>query len=284
MLPRSVSVNVVRLAALPLAILLYMPLLPVDKVLNQHLNRLLGLDEKSGLPYLCFAAYLLLGNFVLPRALSALGIQVRGRSVERLQPSRRDREGEVNTDLPIRIYRGQRLGRVMPNALFGGGLACLVLAGCIVFTWFPPPPGARNDPLVFTAGLLGIAFILLAGAFLTRHCKPDLLCEISEKGIRAPDGLLGRETLVPWEELARCEIIHDDERIWHDHFLLWDRAGRRRFRSSKNWLGLVSRSDRDRILGALRSRFPRKDKGNPGAEPALVHQASAAVWDRDLDG
>ena len=133
-------------------------------------------------------------------------------------------------------------------------------------------------------GSLGMGFVLMGGAFLARRCKPQLLCEISEKGIRAPDGFFGRQTLVPWGELARCEIIHDDEKAWYDHFVLWDRAGRRRFRSCKTWLGRLRRSDRARIIRALRSRFPEKEKPVPDLEPELAHQASSAVWDRELDG
>jgi hypothetical protein len=284
MFARSVSPIVVRLAGLPLACLLYIPLMPVERVFNQLLIRLFGLDRNFGFPFFFFAAYFILSGSLIPKALSCLGIQVRSRSVERLRAAGREREDEVTDELPIRIERGGlRLVGVVRVLLLLGGLAFLVLAVCLMFTWFPPPH-AGTDATVPVLGLLGMSVMLLGGAFLTRYSRPELLCEISEKGIRAPDGLWGRQTLVPWEELARCEIIHDDERIWYDHFVLWDWAGRRRFRSCKTWLGQVRRSDRARILRALRSRFAQKEKSDPTAEPALVHQASAAVWDRELDG
>ena len=208
---------------------------------------------------------------------------MRSRSVEHLQAAENDREDGVSVELPIRIDQGRWLMRVAPAALFLGGLACLVLTLCLAITWFPPPL-SRVDPLPVTLGSLGMGFVLMAGAFLARRCKPELLCEISEKGIRAPDGFWGRQTLVPWGDLSRCEIIHDDEKIWHDHFVLWDRAGRRRFQKNKHWMGQLSRSERTRILRALRSRFPRKEKPDRNPEPALVERASSAVWDRELDG
>src|SRR5262249_7835070 len=173
--------------------------------------------------------------------------------------------------------------RVMLVAYSLGGLLCLVLALCLVFTWFPPP-GPRMDARETTVALLGMGFLLMASAFLIGRCKLPLVCEISEKGITAPDGFWHRPTFVPWGELVRCEIIHDDDRVWHDHFVLWDRAGRRRFRSCKGWMGRLRRSDRTRILRALRSRFPQKEEPDRAPEPALVHQALSTLWDRELDG
>jgi hypothetical protein len=278
MLPKSVSPRFVWYAAIPVFLLLLIPLLP----LHRALLKLLALPE-GGLGAEPFILAYFLFVFLVRKALPFLGIQVRSRSVERLQAAGRDREDEVTDDLPIRIYRGRWLIRVVPAALFFGGLVCLTFAFCLAITWFPPPR-AKDDARLLTLGSVELGIILMGGAFLARRCKPGLLCEISEKGIRAPDGFWGRQTLVPWGALARCEIIHDDERIWYDHFVLWDRAGRRRFRSCETWLGRLRPSDRTRILRALRSRFPQKDKPGQNLKPVLAHQASATVWDRDLDG
>ncbi len=279
MLPKSVSPRSVGVASIPLAILLFIPLIVVERGLIQRLG--LRGDQYTG--PLCLPISIFVSLFLVRKVLSSLGIQVRSRSVERLYAAGRDRGDEVTDDLPIRIYRGQWLIRVVPATLFFGGLACLAFAFCLVITWFPPPR-AGDDALVLTLGSLELGMILMGGAFVARRCKPELLCEISEKGIRAPDGFWGRQTLVPWEKLTRCEIIHDDERVWYDHFVLWDRAGRRRFRSCKNWLGRLTPSERTRILRALRSRFLQKEKPGRDLEPALAHQASSAIWDRDLDG
>ncbi len=282
MLPKIVSPFAVRLAELALTAVLYIPLHPLERAVNQRWFGLLHPRERPNPPVLFVAAYMASILLVRP-VLSCLGIRVRGRSVERLRASNSDREEEVPDELPIRIDRGPGLVGVIRVIFLIGGLAGLVLAVCLLFTWFPPP-GPRGDATLFTLGLLEVGVLLLGGAFLARRCKPELLCEVSEKGIRAPEGFWGRETFVSWDDLARCEIIHDDERIWFDHFVLWDRAGRRRFRSSENWLGRIRRSDRDRILRALRSRFLQKEKPGPDLEPALAHRASATVWDRDLDG
>jgi hypothetical protein len=280
MLPKSVSPSFIGVASIPLAILLLIPLMLVERALIQRLD--LRGDQYTG--PLCLPIAIFLALFLVRKVLSSLGIQVRSRSVERLRAAGRGRKDEAADDLPIRIYRGPGLIGLMAFVFLVGGLACLVLAGCLLFTWFPPPRHADNV-LVFTLALLEAGIILIGAAFLARRwCKPELLCEVGEKGIRAPDGFLDRQTFVPWEDLARCEIIHDDERIWYDHFELWDRAGRRRFQSCKTWLGRLSPSDRDRILRALRSRFLQKEKVDPKAEPALAHRASAAVWDRELDG
>jgi hypothetical protein len=225
----------------------------------------------------------LLSLLLVPQALSSLGIRMRGRSVGRSHSAGRRLEVPMIDDLPIRIYRGPWLMRVMAVASFLGGLVCLVLASCLVFTWFPPP-GPKMDALVLTLFLFEGGFILMGAAFLARRCKPDLLCEISEKGILAPDGFWGRRAFVPWGELSRCEIIHDDENELVDDFVLWDRAGRHRFKPFKNWWGRLRRSDRNRILRALRSRFPQKERSDRAPESALAHQASSTLWDRELDG
>jgi hypothetical protein len=277
MLPKSVSPRFVGLASIPVAILLLIPLMMVERALIGRL----GLREDQYTGPLCVPISIFASLFLVPKVLSSLGIRVRSRSVERLQAVGHDRGDAAAHDLPIRIYRGQWLSRVVPAVLFLASLVCLVLAFCLAITWFPPP-GARYDALVLTLGLIEGGVILMGGAFLARRFKPELLCEVSEKGIRAPDGFWGRPTFVPWEELARCEIVHDDERIWYDHFVLWDRAGRRRFRSCKTWLGRLGPSDRARILRALRARFFQEEK--PGPEPVLARRASVAVWDRELDG
>jgi hypothetical protein len=280
MFPKSVSPRFVGFASIPVAILLLIPLMLVEKALIRSLD--LRGDQYTG--PLCLSIAIVLALFFVRKGLSSLGIQVRSRSVERLQAAGRGREDGVADELPIRIHRGPGLIGLATFVFLIGGLACLVLTGCLLFTWFPPPRSG-DDVLLFTLALLEAGIILIGAAFLARRwCKPELLCEISEKGIRAPDGLWGRPTFVPWEELVRCEIIHDDERIWYDHFVLWDRAARRRFRSCKTWLGRLRPSDRTRILRALRSRFLQKEKPGPAQGPALAHQASSAVWDRDLDG
>ncbi len=271
MLPKSVSLRSVRLASASSAALLCIALeLTAIKLVHVQIR--------------FWGIYFLFLFVLVPTALWGLGIRVRSRSVERFHAPGCDDGPEAAVDLPIRIIRqGPRLIRATSIALFLGGLVCLVLALCIALTWFSPPR-AREDPLPLTLGSLGIGFVLMAGAFLVRRCKPESLCEISEKGIRAPDGFWGRQTLVPWGELARCEIIHDDERIWYDYFVLWDRAGRHRFKSSRNWLGLVRQSERTRILSVLRSRFPQNAKPDWDAEPVLAGVASSGVWDRELDG
>jgi hypothetical protein len=280
MLPKSVSPKFVFFATILVGWLLILLLMPIELALIQRLG--LRQDQHKGL--YCIPISIVASLVFVRKVLSSLGIPVRSRSVERLRAAGREREDERADELSIRIERGgPGLVGAMRMVLLIGGLACLVLAVCLVFLWFPPPL-VGNDATVFVFALLGMTVILLGGASLAKYSKPGLLCEITEKGIRAPDGLWSRQALVPWEELARCEIIHDDESVWHDYFVLWDQAGRRHFLSSKVWLGRMRRSDRDRILRALRSRFPQEDKADPKAEPALVHQASAAVWDRDLDG
>jgi hypothetical protein len=279
MLPKSVSPRFVGFASIPVAILLFIPLMLGERALILRL----GLREDQYTGPLCLPISIFVSLFLVRKVLSSLRIQVRSRTVERLRAAGRDREREVANDLPIRIHQDRWLIRVVPAALFFGGLVCLAFASCLAITWFPPPR-AKDDALVLTLGSLELGILLLGGAFFARRCRPELLCEISEKGILAPDGFLGRRTFVPWGELSRCEIIHDDERIWYDHFVLWDRAGRRRFRACKTWLGLLRRSDRARILGALRSRFPRTEKPARAPEPVWAHQASSTLWDRELDG
>ncbi len=206
-----------------------------------------------------------------------LGIQVRSRSVERFQAVEHIDEAEGAVKLPIRIIRGERAIRVLSAASYLAGAVCFVLA------WFLPT-AAWETPWMKSGAMLGLATFLLILGFLIARGKPDVICELTEEGIRAPDGRFWvRQTFVPWGDLVRCEIIRDDE-TWCDHFLLWDRNGRQRFKRSRGWMGRVRRSERTRIFRALRARFPLKAKPDKGSEPAMAGMASAAVWDRDLDG
>jgi hypothetical protein len=276
MVPKSVSPWFVQL----LASLVVVPVV----ILGESLLRSAGFHRiQQAYGGFLFGSAYVVAVLLVPKVLNSLGIQVRSRSVERFHAGERDHEDLVTDDLPIRIYRSEWPQRMMAAVLLFGGLFCMGLALCLMLTPFPPPDGRRDTGTAMGA-LMGIGFVLMGGVLLARRSKPELLCEISEKGIRAPDGFWGRLTLVPWDELTRCEIIHDDERIWYDHFVLWDRSGRRRFRSCKHWLGRMRRSERTRVLRALRSRFPRKEKPDRTAEPALAYQASSAVWDRELDG
>lgn len=145
----------------------------------------------------------------------------------------------------------------------------------ILMPLFIPPPVRDTTP----ACLLGLLFLLIG--FLITRCKPSTLCEIDDKGIFAPAGFWSTPRFVPWPELARCEIIRDDERMG-DYFVLWDKNGRCRFQA-RTWIGRVSSSDRARIFRELRSRFPKKANFVVKPGPVPVRPATAALWDRELD-
>lgn len=270
MLPRSISPKVVPFLTIPLALLLYIPLEPVEDALFRALH----IPGKHHPPVVLLAIFIFLVAVVVPRLLGQIGIHVRSRSVERLESADRDDESIGPIELPIRIVRGKRLMKVLSAVFSIAGLACLMLA------WFLPS-AAWETPWMKTVAMLSLATFLLILGFLFGRAEPVFVCEITRKGILAPDGFWGRHTFVRWDDLVRCEIIRDDTR-WPDHFVAWDRKGRRRFRRSKYWLGQVKRSDRTRIFRALRARFPQKEKRDDTAVPKLV--AASAVWDRELDG
>jgi hypothetical protein len=258
---RTISPKTLWIVAIPVSLLLCIPLVPLARILL----KLFALDEQRAHAItgpICVFAYL----YLLPKVLPYLGIQVRRRSVERFQAAHRE-DQPVALDLAIRIYQGQRFIWAMSAALFVAGVVLLM------FTWFPTP--GRQAPPMFTG--LGL---MLIGLILTR-VKPDLSCEISEKGIRAPAGIWHRQILVPWNELVSCEIVHD-EGMASDYFQLWDRSGRRRF-NSRSWC--ISSEDRARIHRALRSKFVEKDKGEGSLELVWSSSSSlSSVWDRELDG
>ncbi len=210
----------------------------------------------------------LLSQYLVYMAFSVLGIQMRTRSVERLQGNDHE-DGDVAFDLPIRILQGRWLILFMSVFIFFAGFVLILMP------LFIPLPIRDTTP----ACLLGLLFLLIG--FLITRCKPSKLCEIDDKGILAPAGFWSTPRFVPWQEVARCEIIHDDERMG-DYFVLWDKKGRRRFQS-RTWIGRVRSSDRARIFRALRSRFPERAKFVGKPEPALVRSATTALWDRELD-
>jgi hypothetical protein len=271
MLPKSVSPRVVYFLAMPLFFLLLISLFSLER----RLFKLLIFEDGMG-GTLVILAYLA-SYYLARKGLVLLGIQVRSRSVERFQAVEHHGESEGAVEWPIRIIHGEGLIRVTSAAFYLGGLVCFVLA------WFPLLAELK-DPWVMTLVMLGSATILMGLGFLAGRARPDSLCEFSDEGIRAPDGLWGRMTFVPWGDLARCEIIHDDETAPHDYFLLWDRSGRLRFRRSKHWAALLRRGEREKIFRVLRTRFPRKAKPDHGPEPAPAAVTASAVWDRELDG
>jgi hypothetical protein len=269
MLPKSVSPRFVPLAAailaaIPCVLFAYVPI------------NLIHLGENPSFQLRFWLIYILSLFFVVPKVLSCLGIRIRSRSVERFQAEDRDDGHAGSVELPIRIVRGQRLISMVSAAFYLAGLVFLLAA------WFLLPRGHR-DAWMNTVAMLSLAAFLMIVGFLVRRARPVVICEVNEKGIRAPDGFWGRQTWVPWADVTRCEIIRDDG-TWCDHFLLWDREGRRRFKSSRDWMGRVRRSERTRIFRALRARFPLKAKPDGGAEPAMAGVTSSAVWDREFDG
>jgi hypothetical protein len=238
-------------------------------VVENALSKRVGLrmDQYGGplcIPICMFASWLL-----VPKALSMLGIRVRGRFVERFRAADRDEIDGAAVELPIRIRQGPWF------IWIGSAVVCLLGLDLLRLAWFPPP--GRHHPVPTLAGLGFIIF----GLLITR-LQPPRICEISDEGIRAPEGFWGRQTFVLWEELTRCEIVHDDEK-GGDYFDLWDRAGRRRFKAG-SWIGTVKAVDRATIYRALRLRFPQKEKTGQPPEPETAHQASSAMWDRELDG
>jgi hypothetical protein len=206
-------------------------------------------------PFVALCCAMLLSHFLIRKLLSYLRIAVRSRSVEQFEAARRD-EKAITIDLPIQVRYNQLASQVAGGVIGLVGLATLLSS-------------------FVTTGLIIIMFGLLMAQY-----KQPKICELSDKGIRGP-GSQGR--FIPWVVLVRCEIIHDDERVWGDYFVLWDRAGRCRF-NARSWITDVSFEDRDRIFRALRARFPGKAKVDRNAEPALLQAASSVVWDRDLDG
>jgi hypothetical protein len=268
MLPKCVSPRFVLFAAIVVSIPPFITILIViPSSLVTALVKLLNIDDGLIVGMIWGAVYLL-SYFLVRAALRYLGISVRSRSVEQFQETNRD-DGEVAIELPLQIRHSRRL--------IWGLSASIFLVGFVLFMmpiWFPH---SVRDAVPAIAGTV----LMMIGLIVTRW-KPAVICEITAKGIRAPAGLWDRQTVVPWDDLVRYEIIRNDG--WNcDHFQLWDRSGRCRFNAS-SWIGNASCADRARIFRALRSRFPGKGKVDSKSGAALLPAASSAVWDRELDG
>ncbi len=251
MLPNSVSRRFVRFAAMPAMLFLAIPFLGPMILFP-------ALRPDPWVVLIVGPLFYFYSEFLLLKALSHAGIPVRSRMVERFQTDHRD-EKELAADLPILVRYNQ-----LAIWVAAGIIILLGLGLCSSTLWIP-------------------GLILIGIGLITSLSKQPKICEINDKGIRSRAGFWNRFKLVPWVELARCEIVHDDENAWVDYFLLWDRFGRCRL-DARSWIVDVSPADRARIFRALRFRFPGKAKGDSPAEPALVGAASSTVWDRELDG
>ena len=260
---RSVSQRTVFLVAMASVFLSIALEIALHQSLNPPLHRRLPV-------FVLVTLWLSLGLLV-PAVLSFLGFRRRSRSVERLRAADPGKGGEGAVVPPVCIRHGKLL--LLTVAAIWGGVGLFLL----IISW-PPPRGSFTN-----AGVVVGAVCLIVGPVLALVPAPRL-CEINEAGIRAPEGSFQLTTFVPWEEITDCEIVHDDNGCWCDYFVLRDRSRRRRFRQSAAWLGHLWESDRARVFRALRSRFPLKEKSERACEPALTHQASSVVWDRELDG
>ena len=191
MLPKSVSPRFVPLAAAILAILLCIPFIR----LHNGPIKLIVLGENQGFLSLYFLTYVLSVAFLArkPSRISASACAA-GPSSD----SRRSIATKARWPSSCRSgsYRDLRLIQLISIILFFAGLVCLVLA------WLLPSGGPPWDPWTKTITWLSFAIFLMIAGFLFSRIKPDLICELSEKGILAPDGFWGRQTFVPWGELA----------------------------------------------------------------------------------
>ena len=255
MLPKSVSPQFINSATIAVAVVLS----------ASTLLLLLQSIERPTLWIVVLGCDFAISPFLVRTVLWYLGIAVRSRSIERFQADQRGGK-EVAVDLPIQIRYSQTPIRI------GAFIVFVVLGIFLSSSRF-----LKDDAPIAATGM----FIMMV-CILVSEYRQSKICEISEKGIRAL-GLWGWHTFVPWDELVRCEIIHDDENAYGDYFVLWDRAGHCRFNGDL-WMAQLSRADRARIFGVLRSRFPEKGKLDRHAEPALPDPVSSAVWDRELDG
>ncbi len=267
--PRSVPLGFVNSLAVPVSCLLLAPTTLIAQ-------RMFGYHWSGAALPIWVVCLLLAQHLLVPLGLRCFGIRVRRWSVERFQPGDR---GGVKTSTgapPVRITRYKGLLRVVGAMLLLVGLLGLAPARIIA-------PGHSMDPWTKTFGDFGISMVLAAAGVLLLRCPPLLLCEINDRGIRAPHDVVGWITFIPWSEVSRCEIIRDD-RSWWDHFIVWDQADLPLFRQSRTWMREIPRSDRERLFTALRSRLPRTDKPLSVDDPAMAGAAASPVWDRELDG
>jgi hypothetical protein len=268
--PRSVSPPIVYVLSIPVFLLLLVPIALAELRLFGHD---LGGVALPGISVVCWLSAQL---FLVPLGLRCFGIRVRSQSVERLQP---DDRGGVKTSTgapPVRITRHKMSLRVGGATLLVVGLLGLMPAK--VFE-----SGHSMNPWTKTFGDFRVSMLLAAAGVLLLRFQPYLLCEINDRGIRAPHDIAGWITFIPWSQVSRCEIIRDD-RSWWDHFIVWDQVELPLFKQSRIWMREIPRSDRERLFAALRSRLPGKDKPLHAADPAMAGTSASPVWDRELDG
>ena len=263
MLPERVSPGVVVSAWGWGTFLLYI-------ALDQALSRLFGVRID---PWLLPVVILLLGiitHLVIGGTLADLGIRVSGAvpSSDWRRPIAMARMRRP-VDLPIRLHRGRWVTRVISVTCFLMGLLVLV------------------DGLIRGIG----------AARSTRHLRRTDLHDLqphhhrSSRGgfclrdQRRGDPRPGRPGPADLRALGRARPLRDRRRRAgaYEYFVLWDRAGRRRFKSFGDGPQFLRKADRARVIRALRARFPQMEKPEPDAEPARS-QASSTIWDRELDG
>jgi hypothetical protein len=229
----------------------------------------------------------LLFNTLILCSMPAMSVYLNSRTgrkrIEHRIASHQDCQARAAAEFPIRInckggFDGARHA-VVPRKV----LLCCTIPGLVLSVaafGFPAPLVGRHF-LVATVGL-GLLFL---SYLIARTGKRNPICEMTLQGITAPDGvILGATVYVPWEDVAECEFIHDDEYPAHTYFRLRDRAGRVQFKWSFGWLHVVDAVDRARIHELLRSRFPLQVRDDADGESGALSIASKELWDQELDG
>ena len=193
---------------------------------------------------------LLLTNLLLDRGLRAFGLSRSGRVVEVRRPS------AIALIAPDEETFAIRLSAREAN---GFGLVLLGFLGLLVLLGFLAGRDGKPMP-PYLIGTIGLCGTLAAMSFAMQFAT---ILQVGPEGIVACRGPLHlRGTFVPWSEVADCRVVTVRDPIGRVTFIrprLEDASGRDLFPGLADSLFFASRTDRERLLGILKRRFPKID-------------------------
>ena len=224
-----------------------------EGVLAVILEESMGLGKRplsSHVPAL-FVLNFLLVRLLVDRILKAMGLSRSGRMVEGRRPATTVSEWVPDEVIEVRC----RSTLANELALAGIGMAAMLFLLCEVVIFRNAQTGREALPALY--GL----FLGLGALFSLLRCIKIL--RIDAEGVTAHrTGYSVLLTKIPWASIAACDLVAVRDtcgKVVVSYPVMKDNAGKDLFPGLMQGLAMASTQDQERVLLALKQRFPKLD-------------------------
>jgi hypothetical protein len=215
----------------------------------------LGLTSDAFVPFfgVVFVFFLFVSHVVVDRALKAVGLSQSGQMVEARRPA------EVSHwNTPVEDVVEIRCARSISNGL---ALTYLGFAALVFVLFEVIIPRVHQEGRELLTVLYGLLLCAAALAYRMRYTK---IIVIDSRGVTAARIQYSFwRTTIPWSQIASCELVVIRDVIGQvatAHPVLKDADGKDLFRGLGASLTMALPGDQQRVLRALKGRFPTLDR------------------------